>query len=138
MHLFSVRRGIAVLVAVGVSLPIAAIAQSQDAQSPQSAPPDSSVADAARRNRDKKKNSSNPPKSAKVITDDDLDKRNFQPGQEGLNVGSAPRLETGPPSSQAVAAAEAADSASKGQDEKDAAEQDRQLAKVKLQIADAE
>ena len=85
----------------------------------------------------KKKNPPNPAKSAKVITDDDLDKRNFPPGNEGLNVGSAPKLETGPPSAQAVAAAEAADSSTE-QDAKDAAEQDRQMARLKEQIADAE
>ena len=137
MRLFTLPGTIAALLAVGVSLPIAARAQSQDAQSQQSGSQDSSVAEAARRSREKKKNPSNPAKSTKVITDDDLDKRNFQPGQEGLNVGSAPRLETQPPSAQAVAAAEAADSSTE-QDAKDAAEQDLQIAKLKSQIADAE
>jgi hypothetical protein len=138
MRIFTLPRAIAALLAFGISLPIAAIARSQDAPSQQSGSQDSSVADAARRNRDKKKNSANPPKSAKVITDDDLDKRNFPPGNEGLNVGSAPRLETEPPSPQAVAAAEAADDATEQQAAKDAAEQDRQIVKLKAQIADAE
>ena len=137
MRLFTLPRTIAALLAVGVSLPIAALAQPQDAQSQQSGSQDSSVAEAARRSREKKKNPPNPAKSAKVITDDDLDKRNFPPGNEGLNVGSAPKLETGPPSAQAVAAAEAADSSTE-QDAKDAAEQDRQMARLKEQIADAE
>src|SRR6267154_324727 len=106
MRLFTLPRTIAALLAVGVSLPIAALAQPQDAQSQQSGSQDSSVAEAARRSREKKKNPPNPAKSAKVITDDDLDKRNFPPGNEGLNVGSAPKLETQPPSAQAVAAAE--------------------------------
>jgi hypothetical protein len=137
MRLFTVPRTIAALLAVGVSLPIAAVAQSQDPQSQQSGSQDSSVAEAARRSREKKKNPPNPAKSAKVITDDDLDKRNFPPGNEGLNVGSVPKLETGPPSAQAIAAAEAADSSAE-QDAKDAAEQDRQMARLKEQIADAE
>jgi len=136
MRLFTLPRTFAALLAVGVSLPIAARAHSQDAQQ-QSGSQDSSVAGAARRSREKKKNPSNPAKSTKVITDDDLDKRNFSPGNEGLNVGSSPKLETEPPSAQAVATAEAADSSTE-QDAKDAAEQDRQIAKLKLQIADAE
>jgi len=137
MRLFTLPRTIAALLAIGVSLPIAVLAKSQDAQSQQSASQDSSVADAARRAREKKKNPANPAKSRKVITDDDLDKRNFPPGNEGLNVGSAPQLETQPPSAQAVAAAEAADSSTE-QDAKDAAEQDRRIARLKEQIADAE
>jgi len=136
MRIFTLPRTLSALLAVGISLPITAIAQSQDAQS-QSGSQDSSVAAAARRSREKKKNPSNTPKSPKVITDDDLDKRNFQPGQEGLNVGSAPRLETEPPSAQAVAAAEAADSSTE-QDAKEAAAQDAQIARLKVQIADAE
>jgi hypothetical protein len=138
MRFFTLPRAVATLLVFGASLPIAAIARSQDAQPQQSSSPDASVADAARRNRDKKKNPSNPAKSAKVITDDDLDRKNFPPGNEGLNVGSAPRLETGPPSSQAVAAAEAADSAGAEQAPKDAGEQARQIARLKEQIADAE
>jgi hypothetical protein len=138
MRLFTLSRAISVLLAAGVSLPVAVVAQSQDTQSQQAGSQDSSVAAAARRNRDKKKNPSNQPKSPKVITDDDLDKRNFQPGQEGLNVGSAPRLETGPPSTKAVAAAEAADAAADDQDAKDAADQDRQIGKLKEQVSDAE
>jgi len=129
---------IAALLGVGIFLPISALAQSQDAQSQQSASQDSSVADAARRNRDKKKNPSTSPKSAKVITDDDLDKRNFQPGQEGVNVGATPKLETEPPSAQAVAAAEASDKAAEQADAKDAAEQDAKIGKLKLQVTQAE
>jgi hypothetical protein len=138
MRLFTLSRTIAPLLAVAVSLPIAALAQSPDAQSQQSGSQDSSVADAARRARERKKNPPNPAKSTKVITDDDLDKRNFPPRNEGLNVGSAPKLETQPPSAQAVAAAEAADASTEPQDAKDAAEQDRQIARLKSQIADAE
>lgn len=118
---------------LAIFLPTASLARPQDAQSQ-----DSSVAEAARRSREKKKNATNPAKSAKVITDDDLDKRNFQPGQSGVNVGAEPKLETEPPSPQAVAAAEAADKAAEQQGAKDAADQDAELAKLKEQIADAE
>jgi hypothetical protein len=131
-------RLIVTLLGVGIFLPILALAQSQDAQSQQSASQDSSVADAARRNRDKKKSPSTSPKSAKVITDDDLDRRNFQPGQEGLNVGAAPKLETEPASAQAVAAAEASDKAAEQADAKDAAEQDAKIDKLKLQVKQTE
>lgn len=133
MHLFSSPRVIATLLGAVISLPVAALAQAQDAQSQQ----DSSVADAARRNRDKKKSPSNPPKPGKVITDDDLDRRNFSPGQEGLNVGSPPKLETEPPSPQAVAAAEASDKAEQGS-VKEAGEQDAEIARLKEQVKDAE
>jgi valyl-tRNA synthetase len=137
MRLFNLPRIIATLLGAVISLPVAALAQAQDAQSQQSASQDSSVADAARRNRDKKKSPSNPPKSAKVITDDDLDRRNFSPGQEGLNVGSTPKLETEPPSSQAVAAAEASDKAEQGS-VKEAGEQDAEIARLKERTKDAE
>lgn len=74
----------------------------------QTAPQDSSassIADAAKRAREQKKNAGAP---SKVITDDDLDNKNVKPGAEGLTV-PAPRLETEPPSPEAVAAAETAD-----------------------------
>jgi hypothetical protein len=127
MRVFMSLRVVAVLMGVGISLPVAARAQDTSSQG-------SSVAEAARRNREKRKNSENPPKSAKVITDDDLDKSNFKPGQEGLDVGAAPKLEIGPPSPEAVAAAEADDKAA----EQEAADQDGEIAKLKEKIVDAE
>lgn len=136
MRVFCVPAITAIVVAV-IGLPAVVRAQSQDAASQQSTPEDSSVANAARRNRDKKKTAPNPPKSAKVITDDDLDRKNFKPGQDGLNVGASPMMETEPPSAQAVAAAEAADEAPE-QQAKDAAEQDKQSAKLKLEVTEAE
>jgi hypothetical protein len=90
-----------------------------------------SVAEAARKARDKKKAAA---KSAKVISDDDLDKRNFQPGQEGLNVGAEPKLETGPPSPEAVAAEEASDAEAA----KKAADEDAELARLKVQLTTSE
>jgi hypothetical protein len=64
-----------------------------------------SVADAARRAREQKQNASSP---AKVISDDDLDSKRVQPGQEGLTT-PTPQLETQPPSADAVAAQQEAD-----------------------------
>ena len=94
-----------------------------------------SVAEAARKARDRKKAAT---KSPKVISDDDLDRRNFQPGQEGLNVGSAPKLETEPPSPEAVAAAEASDAAAEKEAAKKAADEDSELARLKGQLTISE
>jgi hypothetical protein len=65
----------------------------------------SSVADAARRAREQKQNASSP---AKVISDDDLDAKRVQPGQQGLTT-ATPQLDTQPPSADAVAAQQEAD-----------------------------
>ncbi len=135
MRLFSPLPVIAALLGAGVCLPIATLAQSQDAQAQQSASQDSSVADAARRARDQKKNAA---KSSKVMTDDDLDRHEFKPGKGGFNVGAAPQLETVPPSPGAVAAAEAADNASDEEAQKGAAAQDADIAKLKVQITQGE
>ncbi len=135
MRLFSLLRVIAALLGAGVCLPTATLAQAQDAQAQQSAAPNASVADAARHNRGQKKNSA---KASKVITDDDLDRHEFKPGQAGFNVGAAPQLETEPPSPEAVAAAEDADKASDDDLQKEAAAQDTDIAKVKLQITQGE
>ncbi len=134
MRLFSPLRVIAALLGAGVCLPVATLAQAQDAQAQQSASPSSSVADAARRARDQKKNSA---KSSKVITDDDLDRHEFKPGQAGFNVMAPPQLETEPPSAVAIAAAEAADKASE-EEAKEAAAQDADIARLKLQITQGE
>ena len=138
MRTLSRSRVISALFGAALCLPITALAQSQDAQSSQSTSQSSSVADAARRSREKKKNSSTPSKSSKVITDDDLERGNFKPGQEGLNVGASPKLETGPPSARAVAADEAADNAADQNAMKEATEQEAEIAGLKLQITEAE
>jgi hypothetical protein len=135
MRLFSSLRMIAALLGVGFCLPMATVAQSQDAQSQPSASSDASVADAARRKRDEKKNAA---KSTKVITDDDLDRHEFKPVKGGFNVGSAPQLETGLPNAEAVAADESADLASDEEAQKEAAAQDADIAKVKSQLAQGE
>jgi len=135
MRLLSPLRVIAALLGAGVCLPIATLAQAQDAQAQQSASSSSSVADAARSARDQKKNAA---KSSKVITDDDLDRHEFKPGKAGFNVMAAPQLETEPPSPEAVAAAEAADKVSDGDAEKEAASQDADIAGLKLKITQGE
>ncbi len=135
MRFLTLPQMMAALLCACISMPMARVARSQDAPSQQSGSPDSYVADAARRSREKKKNAA---KSAKVITDEELDKKNFPAGNEGLNVGSAPKLETEPPSPQAVAAAEAADSSAGQQDAKEAAAEDAKIARLKEQVADAE
>lgn len=94
-----------------------------------------SVAEAARKAREKKKAAT---KSPKVISDDDLDRRTFQPGQDGLNVGSAPKSETEPPSPEAVAAAEATDAAAEKDAAKNAADEDAELARLKGQLTTSE
>jgi len=74
--------------------------QSQDQQS--SNTQSQSIADAARRSRDRAKNATKP---SKIISDDDLDKENIKPGDQGLPLDSPPQLEVQPPSSDAVAEA---------------------------------
>ena len=102
----------------------------QNAQEPQS----QSVADAARRTRQQKRIAKS---AAKVITDDDLDTKNFKPGAEGLNVGSSPKSDAQPPSAATVASAEAADkaAASAGTDSSRKPGQDPEIARLKEQIA---
>jgi hypothetical protein len=119
-----------VMVVAACSLPAgAAPRQGQDQSQTDS------VAEAARKARDKKKTAT---KSPKVISDDDLDRRNFQPGQDGLNVGGPPKLETEPPSAEAVAAAEASDAAAEKGAAKKAADEDAELARLKGQLTTAE
>jgi hypothetical protein len=100
--------------------------QTSDAQS-------QSIAEAARRSRQTAKNATKP---SKVITDDDLDKGNIKPGAQGLTVDSPPRLETQPPSPEAVsdaAAASAPDPATVA-----APSDDPEILRLKNSIADAE
>jgi hypothetical protein len=92
-----------------------------------------SVAEAARKARDKKKAAT---KSPKVITDDDLDRSTFKPGQ--LNVVGPPEPETQPPGEAAVAQAAGTDEASENEGAKKAAEEDAQIARLKLQLTQAE
>lgn len=125
-RLNSMRMMVALLSA-GICLPAAVRAQDASSQ-------DTSVAEAARRNREKKKKDADAPKATRVITDDNLDRRNFTPGQEGVDVGATPKLETGPPSAAAVAEQEADDKAA----EQEAADQDAEIGKLKLKLVDAQ
>ncbi len=121
-----------VMAVAACGLPASA-APRQDSKSEQDQSQAQSVADAARKARDKKKAAT---KSPKVITDDDLDKSIFKPGQ--LNVVGAPQPETEPPSEAAVATAEGTDQASEKEAAKKAAEEDAQIAQLKLQLTQAE
>jgi hypothetical protein len=137
MRTFNRPRIISALLGASICLPVAASAQSQDAQSSQSTSESSSVADAARRSRDKKKNPSTTSKSTKVITDDDLAQRNYQPGPDVLNLGASANQERIPGSTEA-AAGEAAEQDAKEAKEPDANEQDAEIGKLKLQVTEAE
>jgi hypothetical protein len=117
--------------AAAVFLAASAPAHPKDSQSQEN----QSVADAARRAREKKKNST---KASKVITDEDVNHNTLTPGQEGLNVGSPPNLETAPPNPAAVAATEATDKASEEAATKKAGDEDVQISKLKEQVAVAE
>jgi hypothetical protein len=135
---FASRSGIvSAFLGAGLCLPVAALARRQEAQSSQSGSQDSSVADAARRSRDKKKNPSTNPKFSKVITDDDLAQRNYQPGPDVLNLGASNKSEADA-NTQGAAGAEAADNASEEVALKEAKEQDAEIATLKLKISNAE
>ena len=112
---------------------LANAAPRRDSKSEQDQSQTESVAEAARKARDKKKAAT---KSPKVITDDDLDRSNFKPGE--LNIVGAPQLETEPPSEAAVAQAVATDEAAEKEAAKKAAEEDAQIARLKLQLTQAE
>lgn len=107
--------------------------QSQDQQSTGSQA--QSIADAARRSRETAKNVTKP---SKVITDDDLDKEYIKPGAQGLTVDAPAKLETQPPSPEAVADAAAIPSAAPDPATVAAASDDPAIAKLKESIADAE
>ena len=92
--------GIFVLAASAALLPGALAQASQD--QPAADTPSQSIADAARRSREQSKNATKP---SKVITDDDLDRKNIKPGAQGLTVDAPAKLETAPPTADSVAAA---------------------------------
>jgi hypothetical protein len=104
-------------------------------EQPSSDAPSQSIADAARRSREAAKNASKP---LKVITDDDLDKKNVKPGAQGLTVDAPAKLETQPPTSDAVAAAATLTSPSADPATTPAASDDPEILKMKEVVADAE
>jgi hypothetical protein len=118
-----------VLLALALVAP-AAMAQSQDAQS-------QSIADAARRSRDLKKNSA---KSSRVITDDDLAKKNTQPGEQGAPSEAQPTAETQPPTAEAPAATETTATATPPADAnaEDHSAEARELGRLKAELAQAQ
>jgi hypothetical protein len=77
-------------------------ARAQDSQSQQA----QSVADAARQSRAARK-----AKTAKVISDEDIDPSSYRPGNQGLNVGSAPTSDAQAPNAADVKADVKADNA---------------------------
>jgi hypothetical protein len=93
------------------------------------------IAEAARRSREQARSATKP---SKVITDDDLDKKGIKPGQQGLTVDAPAKLETQPPTPDAVAAAAATTPASTDPATAPAASDDPEIAQLKDQIADAE
>ena len=122
----------AALVAAMIVCPAAAQqGQSQDRQS--SDAQSQSIANAARRSREKSKNATKP---SKVITDDDLDKGNIKPGAQGLTLDAQPKLETQPPSPEAVA--DAASTSAPDPVTVAAPSDDPEILRLKDAIADAE
>jgi hypothetical protein len=132
LYKFALFLPVALLAAV-----IARPAGFPDGQSPDQQSSDAqtqSIAEAARKSRQTAKNVTKP---SKVITDDDLDKGNIKPGAQGLTVDAAPKLETQPPSPEAVTDA-AATSAAPDPATVAAASDDPEVARLKEAIADAE
>jgi hypothetical protein len=93
------------------------------------------IAEAARRSREQARSATKP---SKVITDDDLDRKGVKPGQQGLTVDAPAKLETQPPTPDAVAGAAATTPASTDPATAPAASDDPEIAQLKNQIADAE
>jgi hypothetical protein len=121
----------ALLAAMNVRPAASPKGQSQDQQSGAQS---QSIAEAARRSRAAK----NSTKPSKVITDDDLDKENIKPGAQGLTVDAPAKLETQPPSPDAVADAAATPSAAPDPATVAAATDDPEITRLKDAIADAE
>jgi len=119
--------------------PSPASARTQDSKTAQ----EQSVADAAQRSREQKKNAA---KRAKIISNEDLDLEYYKPGQEGYNFGSPSRSSTASPSTVAVvadgadqsAASTNKDSQPNSKESEEAAAQDEEIKKLKERIAKAE
>jgi hypothetical protein len=94
-----------------------------------------SIADAARRSREQARIST---KASKVITDDDLDKTKVKPGQQGLTGDAPAKLETQPPTQDAVAAAATSTTSNADPATVVAPTDDPEILKMKDAIAEAE
>jgi hypothetical protein len=132
LHKFIMVLPVAVFGAMTVCPSASPNGQSQDQQS--SGEQSQSIAEAARRSRQTAKNATKP---SKVITDDDLDKGNIKPGAQGLTLDAPPKLETQPPTPEAVADA-AANSVAADPATVVTASDDPEVVKLKEAIADAE
>jgi hypothetical protein len=104
----------------------------QNAQDQPANPPSPSIADAARRSRQQSLSATKP---SRVITDDDLDKKNIKPGAQGLTVDAPAKLETTPPTADTVAAAASTSSPANDAATAPAAADDPEIAKLKESIA---
>jgi hypothetical protein len=124
-----------VSVTAAASLHAAGYPQPSQDQTNSGAHSQQSIAEAARRARQQSKNATKP---SRVITDDDLDKKNVKPGQQGLTVDAPAKLETQPPTPGAVAEAQVDDSQSKDAATAPSASDDAEIKKLKEQIAEAE
>jgi hypothetical protein len=122
----------ALLAAMSVRAAASPNGQSQDQQS--SGAQTQSIVEAARRSRAAK----NSTKPSKVITDDDLDKENIKPGAQGLTVDGPAKLETQPPSPDAVADAAATPSVPPDPATAASPSDDPEITRLKDSIADAE
>ena len=109
--------------------------QSQEQSAADAQPQSPSIADAARRSREQAKNATKP---SKVITDDDLDKTKVKPGQQGLTVDAPAKLETQPPTPDAVAAAATSPAPAADPATVAAPTDDPEVLKMKDAIAEAE
>ncbi len=107
----------------------------QNAQDPPANSQSPSIADAARRSREQSKNATKP---SKVITDDDVDKKNIKPGAQGLTVDAPAKLETTPPTADTVAAAASTPSGTADASTSPVATDDPEIAKLKDSIVVAE
>ena len=107
----------------------------QNAQDPPANSQSQSIADAARRSREQSKNATKP---SKVITDDDVDRKNIKPGAQGLTVDAPAKLETTAPTADTVAAAASTPSGTDDAATSSVATDDPEIAKLKDSIVVAE
>jgi hypothetical protein len=118
------------LAAFTIMAPGARSQSSQDRPAADSSSP--SIADAARRSREQSKSTTKP---SKVITDDDLDRKNIKPGAQGLTVDAPAKLETTPPTADTVAAAATTASAASDSATAPAPNDDPEITRLKEAIA---
>jgi hypothetical protein len=121
------------LAMVAVMAPGARSQSSQDQRPTDASSP--SIAEAARRSREQSKSATKP---SRVITDDDLDKKNVKPGAQGLTVDAPAKLETTPPTADSIAAAATTPSTPSDAATTPAPSDDPEITKLKEAIAAVE